>query len=148
MGPSSSYSITCYTMPRSRSCRLSSACHAFVVACPHLSATWPVKVNWLHVCQRSRPWDVLNCADAHLFIFFNKENVSTVCSTCLLIPAGPAAGPLDDRQPLGPPPFLQQLPDRALPWRALCMPDSPALMPSAAALHASQTGLLPTQACS
>ncbi|KAL0039084.1 hypothetical protein WJX77_007371 [Trebouxia sp. C0004] len=56
------------------------------------------------------------------------------------------AGSPDNRHPLGPPPFLQQLPDRALPWRALCMPDSPALMPSAAALHASQTGLLPTQA--
>ena len=28
------------------------------------------------------------------------------------------------------------------------MPDSPALMPSAAALQASQTALLPTQACS
>ncbi|KAL0047258.1 hypothetical protein WJX82_010979 [Trebouxia sp. C0006] len=55
-------------------------------------------------------------------------------------------GPPDERQPLGPPAFLQQLPDRALPWRALCMPHSPALMPSAAALHASQTALLPTQA--
>ena len=56
------------------------------------------------------------------------------------------AGPAGARQALGPAPFLQQLPDRALPWRALCMPESPALMPSAAALHASQTGLLPTQA--
>lgn len=71
-----------------------------------------------------------------------------LCVTCvhksdsLLHGAGPAGA----RQALGPPPFLQQLPDRALPWRALCMPESPALMPSAAALLASQTGLLPTQA--
>ena len=86
-----------------------------------------------------------------MFVHFTSSQGTCQQSVTLVALANkavPAAGALDDRQPLGPPPFLQQLPDRALPWRALCMPDSPALMPSAAALHASQTALLPTQACS
>lgn len=55
------------------------------------------------------------------------------------------AGPADRSIPQGPSPFLQQLPDRALPWRALCIIDEAALLLSAAALHASQGGVLPTQ---
>ena len=55
------------------------------------------------------------------------------------------AGPVSKDAPNLGPIFIEQLPDKALPWRALCMGAVPSLMPSAAALHASQTALLHTQ---
>lgn len=55
------------------------------------------------------------------------------------------AGPVSKDAPNLGPIFMEQLPDKALPWRALCMGAVPGLMPSAAALHASQTSLLHTQ---
>ena len=55
------------------------------------------------------------------------------------------AGPVSKDAPDLGPIFMEQLPDKALPWRALCMGAVGSLMPSAAALHASQTSVLHTQ---